>query len=131
MAFRKLSACLLNISEAQNQHVVEQIAKAAIVKAFTEEDQDEYVKTYLDNKFSNSHTCSPPFNNTVNESTFQLHKSELFGINYKSQTAILNIFSDPIYNRSVITIAGTLPGVEKGVVAACSEAFRSLSGSIL
>ena len=57
---KKLAVCLLNVSEARSKHLVDQIAKCAIVR------RD-------DGKLS---------------------------------TTILNVFSDDIYNRSVITIAG-------------------------
>ena len=42
------------------------------------------------------------------------------------QTTILNVFSDDIYNRSVITIAGTLKGVESGVLGAALAALDIL-----
>ena len=60
---QKLAACLLNISEAKNFHIVENVAKAAVAKTTSE--------------------------------------GEL-----KCNSVLLNIFSDKIYNRSVISIAG-------------------------
>ena len=57
---QKLAMCLLNISEAKNAKIVEQVARAALPKS----------------------------NNPVDR-------------------VVLNIFSDQIYNRSVISIAGT------------------------
>ena len=125
IACSKLSACLLNISEAKNRHLVEQIAKAGIVKAFSKNDQDKYMKTYLEGRNSRASDHVPV---SMNVDVLKQLRAELFGTRYSSQTAILNIFSDPIYNRSVITIAGTLPGVEKGVTAACIQAFQSLEG---
>ena len=59
MSCQKLAMCLLNISEARNPKIVEQVAKAAILKNGSELDR-----------------------------------------------VVLNIFSDKIYNRSVISIAG-------------------------
>ena len=59
----KLFACLLNVSEARNSKLIENIAKAAI-----------------SNNSSTEH--------------------------YKCDSAVLNIFSDKIYNRSVISIGG-------------------------
>ena len=59
MSRQKLAMCLLNISEARNPKVVEQVAKAAILQNGRELDR-----------------------------------------------VVLNIFSDTIYNRSVISIAG-------------------------
>ena len=59
----KLIACLLNVSEARNSQLIENIAKAAIS--------------------TNSPTTD-----------------------FKCDSVVLNIFSDKIYNRSVISIGG-------------------------
>uniref|UniRef100_A0A8D0Q6F0 Formiminotransferase N-terminal subdomain domain-containing protein n=2 Tax=Sus scrofa TaxID=9823 RepID=A0A8D0Q6F0_PIG len=40
--------------------------------------------------------------------------------------SVLNIFSDHEYNRSVITIAGSVDELGDSVLAACLEAFRSI-----
>jgi glutamate formiminotransferase len=56
MAKTKMAACLLNISEAKNPALVEQIARAAVCNS--------------------------------------------------KKSAVLNIFSDKVYNRSVISIGG-------------------------
>ena len=61
----KLAACLLNVSEARNSQLIENIAKAAIS------------------------TNSPTGN-------------------FMCDSVVLNIFSDKIYNRSVISIGGKL-----------------------
>ena len=131
MALSKLAACLLNISEAKNRLIVERIARAGIIHSFDNEEQEKYIKCYEnDNIFQN---CVSPSSSEIqiNENTSHSIISDLFGANYRFQSTVLNIFSDPIYNRSVITIAGTLPGVERGVISACNEAFRSLKGKIM
>ena len=129
-SYSKLAACLLNISEAKNIYLVEKIAKAGIVKAFSKENQDEYLKIYgQDKKLRQQHPELSPLCNQGGDVELEQLRVELFGDKcYTCQTSILNIFADPIYNRSVITITGTLPGVEKGVTAACLQAFQSLEG---
>ena len=129
-ASSKLSACLLNISEARNKCLVEKIAKAAIIDIFNEKEQDEYVKMYSEERKFRPDNEVSDLDNKAECVKFENLKSKLFGKNYKRQTSILNIFSDTIYNRSVVTVAGTLPGVENGVTAACIEAFRSLEGEL-
>ena len=126
MGLNKLTACLLNISEAKNYHIVEKIARAGIIRSFTKDEKEKFVRCY-ENKEGRLNCDS------INDSKNIKHASnnisdELFGTNYQFQSTILNIFADPIYNRSVITIAGTLPGVERGVICACNEAFRNLKG---
>ena len=59
----KLAACLLNVSEARNSQLIENIAKAAV----------------------SSRSLSEQF---------------------RCDSVVLNIFSDKIYNRSVISIGG-------------------------
>ena len=129
MALSKLAACLLNISEAKNRLIVERIARAGIIHSFNNEEQEKYIRCYKNDNIL--HFCDSPNSpkNLINENISDTIISDLFGENYRFQSTILNIFSDPIYNRSVITIAGTLPGVERGVIAACNEAFRSLRGN--
>ena len=127
MACSKLAACLLNISEARN-HLIEEVAKAGIVKVFSKIEQEEYIETYLKDKNDHEFCHSQVSGKLKNVDIIKSARVDLFGTSYNSQTRILNIFSDPIYNRSVITIAGTLPGVEKGVAQACIKAFQSLKG---
>ena len=126
----KLAACLLNVSEANNRKIVEQIAKAGIVNVYGKENQNEYLEVYLKQKHTQAVESPLTDYKILNEDVLQKVRIELFGQDLKSQSTVLNIFMDPIYNRSVITIAGTLPGVEKGVTDACTEAFRSLKGII-
>lgn len=80
----KLIACLLNVSEARNSQLIENIAKAAIS--------------------TNSPTTD-----------------------FKCDSVVLNIFSDKIYNRSVISIGGTLEGVRKSVIAASEHALNNIN----
>ena len=130
MSLTKLAACLLNVSEAENRHIVKQIAKAGVVRSFTEDEQERYIGSYNSGEVlltGDSH--KDPKHLTQDNSSNNI-KHVLFGTNYGFQSTILNIFSDQIYNRSVITIAGTLPGVEHGVISACNEAFNSLKGNI-
>ncbi|XP_034642126.1 formiminotransferase N-terminal subdomain-containing protein isoform X1 [Trachemys scripta elegans] len=47
-----------------------------------------------------------------------------------SQATVLNIFSDYDYNRSVITIAAPIDMLGNYVIAACTEAFRSIDMAI-
>ncbi|XP_044888922.1 formiminotransferase N-terminal subdomain-containing protein isoform X2 [Mauremys mutica] len=47
-----------------------------------------------------------------------------------SQATVLNIFSDYDYNRSVITIAAPIDVLGNYVIAACTEAFRSIDMAI-
>ncbi|XP_058295871.1 formiminotransferase N-terminal subdomain-containing protein isoform X2 [Hylobates moloch] len=42
------------------------------------------------------------------------------------QVSVLNIFSDQDYNRSVITIAGSVDKLGSSVLAACLEAFQGI-----
>ncbi|XP_060988504.1 formimidoyltransferase-cyclodeaminase-like [Dama dama] len=42
------------------------------------------------------------------------------------EVSVLNIFSDPEYNRSVITIAASIEEIGNSVLAACLEAFQSI-----
>ncbi|KAG8521025.1 Formiminotransferase N-terminal subdomain-containing protein, partial [Galemys pyrenaicus] len=42
------------------------------------------------------------------------------------EVSVLNIFSDQDYNRSVITIAGSIDELGNSVLAACEEAFLSV-----
>ena len=130
MALSKLAACLLNVSEAENRHIVEKIAKAGIVKSFTKDEQERYITSYNDDKSLLIGDSHKDLKHVTHDNSSSNIRDELFGANYRFQSTILNIFSDQIYNRSVITIAGTLPGVEKGVISACNEAFRSLKGNI-
>ena len=130
MALSKLAACLLNVSEAENRHIVEKIAKAGIVKSFTKDEQERYITSYNDDKSLLMGDSHKDLKHVTHDNSSSNIRDELFGANYRFQSTILNIFSDQIYNRSVITIAGTLPGVEKGVISACNEAFRSLKGNI-
>ncbi|XP_041057622.1 formiminotransferase N-terminal subdomain-containing protein isoform X1 [Carcharodon carcharias] len=80
----RLAVCLLNISEARKQDIVERIAKAAL--------------------------CDKPGQK-------------------KTQTTVLNIFSDYDYNRSVLTLAGPIETLVNflfsgnSIVTACTEAF--------
>ena len=50
MSLTKLAACLLNVSEAENRHIVKQIAKAGIVRSFTEDEQERYIGSYNNDK---------------------------------------------------------------------------------
>ncbi|XP_013408515.1 uncharacterized protein LOC106172384 [Lingula anatina] len=75
----KLCACLLNVSEARNVHIIEKIAYAALE---------------VNNKTSKQH-CA----------------------------AVLNVFSDYDYNRTVITIAASISHIGQSVFAACEKAF--------
>ena len=128
MALSKLAACLLNISEAKNRLIVERIARAGIIHSFNNEEQEKYIRCYKNDNILQFCDSSNSSKNLINENTSDSIIKDIFGANYQFQSTVLNIFSDPIYNRSVITIAGTLPGVERGVIAACNEAFRSLKG---
>ncbi|XP_067891819.1 formiminotransferase N-terminal subdomain-containing protein [Heterodontus francisci] len=74
----RLAVCLLNISEARKQDIVERVAKAAL---FNKQGQR------------------------------------------KTQTTVLNIFSDYDYNRSVITLAAPIETLGSSVVTACTEAY--------
>uniref|UniRef100_UPI00398EBA85 formiminotransferase N-terminal subdomain-containing protein n=1 Tax=Pristiophorus japonicus TaxID=55135 RepID=UPI00398EBA85 len=74
----RLAVCLLNISEARKQDIVEEVAKTALC------DKQGQRKT---------------------------------------QTTVLNIFSDYDYNRSVITLAAPIETLGNSVVAACTEAY--------
>ncbi|KAM9123073.1 LOW QUALITY PROTEIN: formiminotransferase N-terminal subdomain-containing protein [Pangshura tecta] len=47
-----------------------------------------------------------------------------------SQATVLNIFSDYDYNRSVLTIAAPIDMLGNYVIAACTEAFRSIDMAI-
>ena len=127
MGLSKLAACLLNISEAKNYHIVEKIARAGIIKAFTNDEKENYVR-YYENKKGRLNCDSIKDSKNIIQGSDNI-SDELFGTSYQFQSTILNIFADPIYNRSVITIAGTLPGVERGVICACNEAFRYLQGN--
>ncbi|XP_070244744.1 formiminotransferase N-terminal subdomain-containing protein isoform X4 [Bos mutus] len=42
------------------------------------------------------------------------------------EISVLNVFSDPEYNRSVITIAASIDELGNSVLAACLEAFQSI-----
>ncbi|XP_055253674.1 formiminotransferase N-terminal subdomain-containing protein isoform X2 [Moschus berezovskii] len=42
------------------------------------------------------------------------------------EVSVLNIFSDPEYNRSVITIAASIDELGNSILAACLEAFQSI-----
>ncbi|XP_070625980.1 formiminotransferase N-terminal subdomain-containing protein isoform X7 [Bos indicus] len=42
------------------------------------------------------------------------------------EVSVLNVFSDPEYNRSVITIAASIDELGNSVLAACLEAFQSI-----
>ena len=140
-ASSKLAACLLNISEAKNKNIVEKIARAGIVKSFSDKEQQYYANAYAkgngmhatDSQNSSTRTEKECGQHTTDQNSEQSRRHELVQLlfgdkNLNSQTSILNIFSDIVYNRSVVTIAGTLPGVETGVTAACLEAFRLLQG---
>ena len=129
MALSKLAACLLNISEAKNRLIVERIARAGIIHSFNNEEREKYIKCNKNYNILQDCDSSSSLKNQINDHCSNDIISDLFGKNYQFQSTVLNIFSDPIYNRSVITIAGTLPGVERGVIAACNEAFRSLNGN--
>ncbi|XP_072335166.1 formiminotransferase N-terminal subdomain-containing protein isoform X3 [Scyliorhinus torazame] len=74
----RLAVCLLNISEARKQDIVERIAEAAL------RDKPGQKKT---------------------------------------QTTVLNIFSDYDYNRSVLTLAGPIETLGISIVTACTEAY--------
>ena len=127
MGLSKLVACLLNISEAKNYHIVEKIARAGIIKSFTKDEKEKYVR-YYENIKSRLNCDAIKDSENIKHGANSI-SDELFGTSYQFQSTILNIFADPIYNRSVITIAGTLPGVERGVISACNEAFRYLKGN--
>ena len=127
MGLSKLVACLLNISEAKNYHIVEKIAKAGIIKEFTKDEKEKHVR-YYESKECHLNCDSTKDSENIKHDSNNI-SYEFFGSNYRFQSTILNIFADPIYNRSVITIAGTLPGVERGVIYACNEAFRYLKGN--
>ena len=130
MSLVKLCACLLNVSEAKNRSLVEQIARAGIVKTISQKDQNNYISRYVkESKCMNTNLDLESGIND-NEDAFKKARDILFGCQQNLQSAIFNIFSDPVYNRSVITIAGTLPGVEQGVTQACHEAFEILPGNI-
>ena len=129
MGLSKLVACLLNISEAKNYSIVEKIARAGIIKSFTKDEKENYMRCY-DDKEGRLNCDSVKDCKNIKHASNNI-SDELFGTNYQFQSTILNIFADPIYNRSVITIAGTLPGVERGVICACNEAFRNHKGNSL
>ena len=130
MSLVKLCACLLNVSEAKNRSLVEQIARAGVVKTISHKDQNDYVDRHVKESKSLKTNFDKEAVINVNEDEFKRARDILFGCQQKLQSAIFNIFSDPVYNRSVITIAGTLPGVEQGVTQACHEAFKTLPGDI-
>ena len=130
MSFVKLCACLLNVSEAKNRSLVEQIARAGVVKNIGHKEQNDYIHKYVKISKSTNTIFDPEASINDNEVSFKKAREMLFGCQNRLQSAIFNIFSDPVYNRSVITIAGTLPGVEQGVTQACYEAFRTLPGNI-
>ena len=101
MALSKLAACLLNISEAKNRLIVERIARAAIILSFDNEEQEKYIKFYKNyNIFQN---CVSPSSSKIqiNDNTSDSIISDLFGANYRSQSTVLNIFSDHIKKKSV------------------------------
>ena len=130
MSLVKLCACLLNVSEAKNRSLVEQIARAGVVKNISQKDQDNYIDRYVKDSKSMNTNIDLEAGINDNEDAFKRARNILFGCQQNLQSAIFNIFSDPVYNRSVITIAGTLPGVEQGVTQACQEAFKTLPGNI-
>ena len=130
MSLVKLCACLLNISEAKNRYLVEQIARAGVVKNISQKNQNDYIDRYVKDSKSMNTNFDLEAGINDNEDAFKKARDILFGCQQNLQSAIFNIFSDPVYNRSVITIAGTLPGVEQGVTQACYEAFRTLPGNI-
>ena len=130
MSLVKLCACLLNVSEAKNRSLVEQIARAGVVKNISHKDQNDYIDKYVKESKSLNTNLDLEAGNPNNEDAFKRARDILFGYQQNLQSAIFNIFSDPVYNRSVITIAGTLPGVEQGVTQACHEAFKTLPGNI-
>ena len=130
MSLVKLCACLLNVSEAKNRSLVEQIARAGVVKNISQKDQDNYIDRYVKDSKSMNTNIDLEAGINDNEDAFKRARNILFGCQQNLQSAIFNIFSDPVYNRSVITIAGTLPGVEQGVTQACHEAFKTLPGNI-
>ena len=130
MSFVKLCACLLNVSEAKNRSLVEQIARAGVVKNIGHKEQNDYIHEYVKISKSTNTIFDPEASINDNEVSFKKAREMLFGCQNRLQSAIFNIFSDPVYNRSVITIAGTLPGVEQGVTQACYEAFKTLPGNI-
>ena len=47
MSLVKLCACLLNVSEAKNRSLVEQIARAGVVKNFGHKEQNDYIHKYV------------------------------------------------------------------------------------
>ena len=130
MSLVKLCACLLNVSEAKNRSLVEQIARAGVVKNISQKDQNDYIDRYVKESKSINTNFDLEAGNHDNEDAFKRARNVLFGCQQNLQSAIFNIFSDHVYNRSVITIAGTLPGVEQGVTQACHEAFKTLPGDI-
>ena len=130
MSLVKLCACLLNVSEAKNRSLVEQIARAGVVKNFGHKEQNDYIHKYVKESKSINTYFDPESGINDNDLSIKKAREMLFGCQKKLQSAIFNIFSDPVYNRSVITIAGTLPGVEQGVTQACYEAFKRLPGNI-
>ncbi|XP_031567585.1 uncharacterized protein LOC116302436 [Actinia tenebrosa] len=92
----RLIACLLNISEAHNERIVESVALSATNLHIPKQDQFQG----LGGKNSNGGVKCP--------------------------ATVLNIFSDLDYNRSVITIAAPIENIEESVYRACETAYDQI-----
>ena len=100
----KLAACCLNISEGRNQQLIESIANAAVAGQSTWTKANN-IQHREDTQIydGNNHTHIPGIKATV-----------------------LSVYSDPIFNRSNVTIVAPLDYLAHSVVQACQTAFESV-----